>query len=87
LALSRPDIAGALRERKRANILSMAKGAEIEVLTTCPSCVMGISKDVGNHGITCKSLVVHAAEQFLGKNWRKNFIDNLEREGIEKILL
>jgi FAD/FMN-containing dehydrogenase/Fe-S oxidoreductase len=87
LALSRPDIAGALRERKRASILGMADGAASEVMTTCPSCVMGIAKNSSIHGITCKSLVVYAAEQYLGKNWQMDFIRDLKRQEVEKILL
>jgi Fe-S oxidoreductase len=86
LALSRPDISNILRLRKEKNITGYKLNGELEVLTTCPSCVMGLSKLNGNHKVLGKSLVVFNAEQFLGKDWQKKFIRTIKKNGLEKIL-
>lgn len=87
LALSRPDISSILRDRKNNNIsLQNVKGG-IDILTTCPSCVLGLSKLGNGHKVIGKSLVVHNAEAFLGKNWKKDFIKSAKKNGVEKILL
>lgn len=86
LALSRPDISNTLRDRKSENIDKSINEKHIEVLTTCPSCVMGLTKLDGNTKVTGKSLAVYNAEQFLGKDWKKDFIKKVKQNGIEKIL-
>jgi len=86
LALSRPDIANILRDRKVENFNNQNYEKQIEVLTTCPSCVMGLNKLDSNIKVNGKSLVIYNAEQFLGKDWKKNFIKTVKKEGIEKIL-
>ncbi len=86
LSLSRPDIAGTLRDRKVANIEAQNFNKEIEILTTCPSCVTGLSKLNGSVKTKGKSLAVYNAEKFLGKNWKKDFIKSVKKHGIEKIL-
>lgn len=86
LSLSRPDIAGTLRERKVSNIEKQNFNTEIEILTTCPSCVTGLSKLNGKIKTKGKSLAVYNAEKFLGKNWEKDFIKSIKKHGIEKIL-
>jgi FAD/FMN-containing dehydrogenase/Fe-S oxidoreductase len=87
LALSRPDIAGILRERKAENINNIDNSINLEILTTCPSCVLGLSKINHSHKITGKSLAVYNAEQFIGKDWQKKFIKDIKKSGVEKILL
>ncbi len=86
LALSRPDISNKLRDRKRENILKVTNGDPIEVLTTCPSCVLGLSKNTNGKTFIGKSLVVFAAEKYLGKNWEKDFLKKVKKNGVEKIL-
>ena len=86
LALSRPDISNVLRKRKEQNISGLKIKPEFEILTTCPSCVMGLSKLNSNYKVTGKSLVVYNAEHFLGKDWQKKFIRSLKKNGVEKIL-
>ncbi len=86
LALSRPDIANTLRERKEGIINNYKIDNDLEVLTTCPSCVMGLTKLDANTNVIGKSLVVYNAEQFLGKDWQKIFIRTVKKNGVEKIL-
>lgn len=86
LALSRPDISNVLRERKEKNVAGTGRNSDIEILTTCPSCVLGLSKLSNNKKISGKSLVVYNAEQFLGKDWEKKFFHSVKKNGVEKIL-
>jgi FAD/FMN-containing dehydrogenase/Fe-S oxidoreductase len=87
LALSRPDISSILRDRKNNNVSKHNGKGGVEILTSCPSCVLGLSKLGNGHKVVGKSLAVHNAEVFLGKNWKKDFIKNVKKNGIEKILL
>lgn len=86
LALSTPEISNVLRERKKANVISIAKRHRATILTTCPSCVQGLSKINDVVSIKGKSLVVFAAERFLGKAWKKEYIGTIKKHGVEKIL-
>ncbi|MCE1187908.1 MAG: DUF3683 domain-containing protein [Ignavibacteria bacterium] len=86
LALSRPDITNIMRERKSENIRSMTDKKEVEVLTTCPSCVLGLSKTSNSVKVQGKSLVVFNAEHFIGPDWKKKFIYSIKRNGVEKIV-
>jgi Fe-S oxidoreductase len=86
LALSTPVIAGTLRERKAAAIHEETRNAKATVLTTCPSCVQGLSRISNGTAVIGKSLVVHAAEQFLGRNWEKEFLSEVKKNGVERIL-
>jgi Fe-S oxidoreductase len=82
LSLSTPHIAGTIRDRKADIIGGLGGGAHAaaqEVLTTCPSCVQGLSKLHGKVTVTGKSLVVHLAEKHLGRKWRKDFIKRIKR--------
>ena len=89
MSLSTPHISNALRGRKRHNLLSvMNKKDHATVLTTCPSCVQGLSKINNRVSVQGKHLAVFTAESFLGKNWKKDFIRNvIKNEDIERIIL
>ena len=89
IALSTPGISRSLRNRKRGNILSKIKHHEkVMVITTCPSCVGGLSKINNGVSVTGRSLSVFLAEKHLGKNWQKDFIRDVKKNnGVEKIIL
>jgi Fe-S oxidoreductase len=89
LALSTPQISNVLRTRKKNNIQSENIMGEknITVLTTCPSCVQGLSRIRGEVNVQGKSLIVCLAELFLGKKWGKRFLADLKKsKGIERII-
>ncbi|MHC1736609.1 MAG: DUF3683 domain-containing protein [Ignavibacteriaceae bacterium] len=86
LALSRPDITNILSERKSENTLRLKLPANQEILTTCPSCIMGLSKINHKQKVTAKSLAVFNAENFLGKRWKKDFLKKAKAGGVEEIL-
>jgi FAD/FMN-containing dehydrogenase/Fe-S oxidoreductase len=87
LALSTPDIANIIRTRKRKNIQKSSKKSDVEIITTCPSCVQGLLRKGGEIKVSAKSLAVHLAENALGKNWKKDFIKSIKRDqGLERII-
>lgn len=89
MSLSTPSISNSLRERKAINISSLFEKKEnVTVITTCPSCVQGLSKINNKSSVTGKAMSVYLAEIFLGRSWKKNFISGVvKKEGIERIIL
>ncbi len=89
MSLSTPDISNSLRKRKSDNILNITgKKTEYKIITTCPSCVQGLSRINGKLSVKGEALAVHLAEIFLGKHWKKKFLqDVVKNDGIERIIL
>jgi FAD/FMN-containing dehydrogenase/Fe-S oxidoreductase len=89
MSLSTPSISNSLRERKSINISSFFEKREnITIITTCPSCVQGLSKINSKNSVTGKAMSVYLAEIFLGRGWKKNFISSVvKKDGIERIIL
>ncbi|WP_306549168.1 DUF3683 domain-containing protein [Desulfobulbus sp.] len=71
LALSRPDIAGAMLQRKRDNLLAkaVAEQGPHTIVTNCPSCISGLGRN-RNLGIAPQHLAVLLAESLGGADWR-----------------
>jgi FAD/FMN-containing dehydrogenase/Fe-S oxidoreductase len=86
LALSRPDIAIKMRQRKADNVEAFEHGKDIDILTTCPSCVLGLSKLGNGRKVNGKSLIEFNAEHFIGKDWKKKFISSVKRNKVERII-
>jgi Fe-S oxidoreductase len=90
MALSTPDISTLLRNRKTTNIKkasSQTNLKKLQVVTTCPSCVQGLSKIDGKISVTGRSLITLVAEQHFGKKWKQNFIRHVKQnKSIENIL-
>jgi FAD/FMN-containing dehydrogenase/Fe-S oxidoreductase len=86
LALSTPAISNTLRERKADAIEEATSHSKVTVLTTCPSCVQGLSRISNGVTVKGKSLIVYAAEQYLGKQWEKKFLSAIKNNGVEKML-
>jgi FAD/FMN-containing dehydrogenase/Fe-S oxidoreductase len=87
MALSTPAIANALRERKIINITECTEAPSGSILTTCPSCVQGLSKIRGELPVIGKHLSVYAAEMMLGRGWKQKFIHEIKlRKAVERVL-
>jgi len=87
LALSTPHISTVLRSRKAKLIGDAAGTPGVTVLTTCPSCVQGLSKIHGAVRVTGRSLIVAAAQLRLGGRWKREFVADVRRaNAIEHIL-
>jgi len=94
LAIARPDISTQVRFRKEEE---MRKGAdalrddgytgEVKILTSCPSCLQGLSRYNDDSGTTADYVVIEMARHLLGENWLENFVQNANDGGIERVLL
>ncbi len=101
LAATRADISTQVRFRKeeemrkgadrlRAAPLSGAGGdfkGEIKVLTSCPSCLQGLSRFNADSGTTADYIVVEIAKHVLGNNWMADYVAKANNGGIERVLL
>jgi len=95
-AVSRPDIATQLRFRKEEELTQginaligedKVKKGNVKILTSCPACQQGLSRYQDSTGLDTDYIVVEIANNLLGKNWQKHFIDQAIQGGIEKVLL
>lgn len=93
LAVTRPDISTQVRFRKE---IEMRKGADdlredfdgqVKVLTSCPSCLQGLSRFDEDSGTKADYIVVEMASHILGENWMADFVKNANTGGIERVLV
>ena len=95
-AASRPDIATQVKFRKQEELekgmdkLGLTIGEpeqEVKILTSCPSCLQGLSRYTDDTGIQADYIVVEMAKHLLGENWQQDYIQSANNGGIEKVLL
>jgi len=94
LATTRPDISTQVRFRKEEE---MKKGANalradgfagpVKVLTSCPSCLQGLSRFDGDASTTADYIVVEIAKHLLGPHWMADYVAKANRGGIERVLV
>ncbi len=94
LAIARPDISTQVRFRKEAE---MTKGADklradgftgdVKVLTSCPSCLQGLSRYNDDSGTDADYIVVEIARHLLGENWMPDYVAQANDGGIERVLV
>jgi Fe-S oxidoreductase len=94
LAVSRPDVATQVRFRKEAELVRdeaalRADGftGAVKVLTSCPSCLQGLSRFDDDSGTTADYIVVEIARHVLGENWMAEYVHRANEGGIERVLL
>jgi len=95
-AVARPDIATQVRSRKQEELekgLTQLTGSahdgegKVKMLTSCPACLQGLSRYRDDVGIESDYIVVELANKHLGDNWQRQFIEEANQGGIERILL
>ncbi len=100
LGVTRPDISTQIRFRKeeelkkgetdlRATGIVAAQG-NIKILTSCPSCLQGLSRygdDLNNGLLEADYIVVEMANLILGADWLPNYVAAANRGGIERVLV
>jgi len=94
LAVTRPDISTQVRFRKEEE---MRKGAtalradgfdgDVKVLTSCPSCLQGLSRFDDDAGTKADYIVVEIARKILGENWLPQYVAKANAGGIERVLV
>ena len=100
LAYSRPDISTQVRFRKEQEIRAgeaelRDKGwvddkANVKVLTSCPSCMMGLNRfedDLQNGLLEADYIVVEMAKHILGDHWMSDYVLKANNGGIERVLV
>ena len=93
LAISRPDISTQVRFRKQiemeksAAALQSGFDGEVKVLTSCPSCLQGLSRFNSDSKTTADYIVVEMAERLLGGNWMQEYVESANQGGIERVLV
>jgi Fe-S oxidoreductase len=93
-AIGRPDIATQVRFRKQEE---MEQGAgrlradgfkgEVKVLTSCPSCLQGLSRYDEDSDTSADYIVVEMARHLLGADWMRNYVRQANAGGIERVLV
>ena len=94
LAVSRPDISTQVRSRKQLEIeMGAAKlradgfNGDVKMLTSCPSCLQGLSRYNDDADMKSDYVVVEMAKHLLGANWMENYVQKANAGGIERVLL
>jgi hypothetical protein len=57
------------------------------VLTSCPSCLQGLSRFDDDAATKADYIVVEIAKRVLGANWMGDYVAKANRGGIERVLV
>ncbi|CFM31233.1 DUF3683 domain-containing protein [Bordetella pertussis] len=94
LAVSRPDVSTQVRFRKQEELdqgqaAMRADGfsGDVKVLTSCPSCLQGLSRYEGETGMDADYIVVEMARHILGETWMEDYVRRANTGGIEHVLV
>ncbi len=100
LGITRPDISTQVRFRKEEELRSdetalrqtgvLAQQANLKILTSCPSCLQGLSRyrdDLQNGLLEADYIVVEMARHLLGEQWMEQYVARANAGGIERILV
>jgi len=93
LAVASPAIAGKIRSRKEERmleasaVLSELGEGEQKILTSCPSCLQGLSRLQGESGVEADYIVVELIKQLHGDDWQQKFIQKVKAGGVERVLM
>jgi FAD/FMN-containing dehydrogenase/Fe-S oxidoreductase len=100
LGVTRPDISTQVRFRKEEELLkgeaalrtsgALAPEANVKILTSCPSCLQGLSRfgdDLKNGLLEADYIVVEMAKHILGENWMPEYVSAANAGGIERVLV
>jgi Fe-S oxidoreductase len=104
LGVTRPDIATQVRFRKEEELrkdeaalraLQAERGladpkADLKILTSCPSCLQGLSRygeDLKTGLLEADYIVVEMARRILGEDWMPEYVKRANAGGIERVLV
>jgi Fe-S oxidoreductase len=59
----------------------------VKVLTSCPSCLQGLSRYEGDAAVEADYIVVEIARHVLGKDWMPDYVKRANEGGIERVLV
>ncbi|CAJ50710.1 DUF3683 domain-containing protein [Bordetella avium] len=94
LAVTRPDVSTQVRFRKQEELQKNSAAVradgfdgEVKVLTSCPSCLQGLSRYQGDTGMDADYIVVEMARHILGDSWMEDYVKRANTGGIERVLV
>jgi Fe-S oxidoreductase len=99
LGVTRPDISTQVRFRKETELrkdeaalraMSGQAQGDIKILTSCPSCLQGLSRygnDLQNGLLEADYIVVEMARKLLGEQWMSEYVNRANSGGIERVLV
>ena len=100
LGVTRPDISTQVRFRKEEELRkdeaalratgAVAPKGPVKILTSCPSCLQGLSRftgDLNNGLLEADYIVVEMANQILGPDWMPEYVQRANDGGIERVLV
>ncbi|CAB3779568.1 DUF3683 domain-containing protein [Pararobbsia alpina] len=94
LAVTRPDVSTQVRFRKQeemekgtAKVRKDGYEGEVKILTSCPSCLQGLSRYEGDVSVEADYIVVEIARNLLGENWMADYVAKANSGGIERVLV
>lgn len=94
LAVTRPDISTQVRFRKEieldknmASVRSDGFDGQVKMLTSCPSCLQGLSRYQDDTGAQADYIVVEMARHVLGQTWLEDYVKAANQGGIERVLV
>ena len=92
--MTRPDVSTQVRFRKQevieqgaAKLRADGFAGDVKLLTSCPSCLQGLSRYNDDAGTQADYIVVEMARKLLGENWMADYVGKANAGGIERILL
>jgi len=80
-------------EALRAIPVKAADGSEskfdgdVKILTSCPSCLQGLSRYDNDSDTKADYIVVEMAKHLLGERWMADYVDRANNGGIERVLV
>jgi FAD/FMN-containing dehydrogenase/Fe-S oxidoreductase len=93
-AVARPDIATQVRFRKQremeqgaARLRAGGYEGAVKVLTSCPSCLQGLSRYDDDAGTSADYVVIEMARHLLGADWLEQYVRRANDGGIERVLV
>jgi FAD/FMN-containing dehydrogenase/Fe-S oxidoreductase len=97
LAVSRPDVSTQVRFRKQQEIelgiekLKVGAGGtavqQTKILTSCPSCLQGLTRYREDAAIAADYIVIELARNLIGADWQEQYVAAANNGGIERVLL
>jgi hypothetical protein len=58
-----------------------------KILTSCPSCLQGLSRYREDANVEAEYIVVELARSILGDDWQARYVSAANSGGIERVLL
>jgi Fe-S oxidoreductase len=100
LGVTRPDVSTQVRFRKEEELrageaalrstAALPAGANVKILTSCPSCLQGLKRfegDLQNGLLEADYIVVEMARKILGEDWLPQYVTRANDGGIERVLV